>query len=95
MDDFERWRPQVDNKVADLNACVNSLRQQLEEFKSSSASPNPVIGEGSAPLKTSKPAHLGASSLKAVSELLGHGYEPMTTLNGELVRGIHLGVTCD
>ena len=40
-----------------------------------SASPNPVIGEGSAPLKTSEPAHLGVSSSKAASGLLGHGYD--------------------
>jgi len=38
--DFERWRPQVDTKVSDLSDCVDSLRQQLDELKSASASPN-------------------------------------------------------
>jgi hypothetical protein len=29
-DDFDRWRPQVDNKVADLSSGLDSLRIQVD-----------------------------------------------------------------
>ncbi|CAD6237549.1 unnamed protein product [Miscanthus lutarioriparius] len=35
-DDFDRWRPQVNSKVADLSSGLDSLRIQVDALKSAS-----------------------------------------------------------
>jgi chromosome segregation ATPase len=80
--DLETWRPKVDEQVADLRDCVTDLRQQLDALQSS---PSKVVLSGSTDGKVLASAHLGASSSKAASGLLGHGVEHST---GALVRGV-------
>ncbi|CAD6268797.1 unnamed protein product [Miscanthus lutarioriparius] len=75
-DDFERWRPQVDTKVADLTDCVDSLCHQIDELKSTTASPAapPVFSDAVFVFtKTPAPTHQGASSSQAAFGPCGHG----------------------
>ncbi|XP_066361411.1 uncharacterized protein [Miscanthus floridulus] len=74
--EFERWRPKVDGQVADLRDCVDNLRQQLDELKSTSTPATPHHAHaGSASLKVPGSAHLVPSSSKVASRPLGHGDE--------------------
>ena len=71
--EFERWRPKVDGQVADLRDCVDNLRQQLDELKSTSTPATPHHAHaGSASLKVPGSAHLVPSSPKAASGPIGH-----------------------
>jgi len=78
--EFERWWPKVDGQVADLRDCVDNLRQQLDELKSTSTPATPHHAHaGSASLKVSGSAHLDPSSPKAASGPSGHG-DPLLLL---------------
>jgi hypothetical protein len=77
--DFERWRPQVETKVSDLSKCVDSLRQQIDELKTSSAAPTSRPSSpkhGSVYITSPAPADLGATSAQAAMGPCGHGLDP-------------------
>jgi hypothetical protein len=59
--DFDRWRPQVDSKVADLSSGLDSLQIQVDAFKFASSAPQPALGQGSVFIKSPRSAHLDLS----------------------------------
>jgi hypothetical protein len=71
-DDFERWRPQVDSRVADLRSCVDSLRNQVAELCSTLPKLKTVAEDGHVFTKSPGPAHLGPFPSGAAQGLLGH-----------------------
>jgi chromosome segregation ATPase len=64
-DDFDRWQPQVNNKVVDLSSGLDSLRIQVDALQSASKATSPVLGEGFVYTKTPGFAHLNPPSSKA------------------------------
>lgn len=65
-DDFDRWRSKVDDQVADLRDCVDTLRQQLEALQTSPATLVPTLSDpGVDPVKVLSRAQLGESSSNA------------------------------
>ncbi|KQK02148.1 hypothetical protein BRADI_3g60594v3 [Brachypodium distachyon] len=80
VDDLrERWRPKVDGQVADLRDCVDELRQQLDELKSTSPTASDrKHGHGSGVVEVLGSAHLGPSSSQAAPGPYGHGVDKTT-----------------
>lgn len=79
--DFDRWRPKVDGQVADLWDCIDSLRQQVDELKSTLAIPL-CAGDGPAQFEMPGSAYLDPSSKQAASGPSCHGGAPQPQSDG-------------